>query len=1069
LSLLAETAGRPSTGLERSLLPNFARWFLGRLEKVDPDFIVPAETKGARLLDVVLDYLREEFGVVIDIPVIYRPALAYIDPEVLGRSRILVLDDARRTGTNYNLHLRRLAEFGATDVHAAICVCLDAGEGEEPLDSFLVTSEEALYQEYIREMTELVVARGLPPEVDHLVFELQTPGPLLLAWPRIEALLASYGDLGVDAPRSEAEELRPLTLHDPRLPGCADFPTEGCARNDGARKIRAFPDPDRNRTMLVPVSFPTLDLPPEAAEQMDPETVERFVSLWAGAREGIAGILLEKAHSRDPETLFRALATFSELDLTLALARVLAGAFPGEHLTIRVERRLLDRLFGAEVASLLSAEIAGQLAKALELPIAPSTPLRRPHLDLVLDGNVVSASIRIVDHLSGLYKRRRDALGGDPPERVGRSLAGLSTDLHLRRLLVSRCIDFGLALTTLVPYVDVERRPNGRLRVERRYRVSEQGDRGMKASADRQVDNERIAQEVLAYTALHLRKRVDRYEGALLPAEVGIAMMAIMRPLLGNLNIRVRTRAEPAGLQVEVRNGAGTRSLGTEDCLAYRIEEGDSGPAIEPTEDFLADNRNGSTMIDRRAVTLQVEGVLDALRPLFADDVDGGTLSDLLKGATLSSAGPLGLASVQLPLERALDRIEAALVKMVARTESAGPVSQTANLALMQAEENLALLATDWYALAAEKLADPTKIEARLLRSMGVPEDELGPVYLFPRALIAATSALRDLTDRLIEGTRRIDDDAEGVEALAAGVLAGAVSLAQALTSLREPVPPARLEGSAGGQVSAAARALLDTVSVTRAFAAAIAIEYRGPRRGEPIATPTEPDRFTTILFPDLAGSKKHSRGHTFDRDFAWKSKGLALFAQWGRAFGGLEARKREGDCLWHEFDQRGDPALLCASQIRVHAAALEALGDPALAWPAHMAIHFGRVKDDDGENTIGNTVDEMNALCKLGEVEEGHELVSVTQDVIESCSRELGEADIARRIESVQGDLPPRVIGLWTVRAATAVRLHAAHLESVSGEILDLLPERTDVTEERPRRENVGEAVVEDEAAETA
>jgi hypothetical protein len=1032
------------------MLPDFARWFLARIEAVRPDYLIPAETKGARLLDVVLDHLREELGVQLEIPVLYRPALAYLDPAKLASGRILVLDDARRTGTNYNLHVRRLLEFGAADVHAAICVCLDPDGDSDPEESFLLTEDAALYAECVQEMTELVAAPGLPPEVDHLVFELRTPGPLEIDWSRIEAALAPYGDLALDAPREDSGLLRPLTLHNPTLPGTTDFPIEGCVRNEGPRKLRAFPDPATGRTMVVPVAFPTLELPAEASEGLDLETAERFLRDWTG-EEGIGSLLLRVAARRDPETLFRALSVFAELDLILGLTRVFAGSLLEGPISVHVERRLIDRLFGSTVGSMVAEEIERSVEAALAEPIAPPEPLLRPEVGIFLDRTVVQACERIVEDLRGLYEKRRQALGHEPEERVGLSLAGISSALEMKRLLVSRCIDYGLALTSLVPYVDVDERDDGSFRVERRYRVSENGGRGVEESANREVDNLRVAQEVFAYTALHLRRRVDRYsDDEALPLDIATGVMAVMAPMLKGLNVRIAARAGTEGLSIGVRRGERWETLGDSACRAYIIvdlSEGTSAtprPAIEPTPRFLERDAARETMIDRRLVTWQVEGLIDTMRPLFESDIDDATLARLLSGATMSSAGPLGLSVVQGLIETALDQIESSLIRLTVTPEAEIGLAADSESALKAARSRLDLLLTDWFAPAARKFGHPTKIESDMRRWIGVPDEDLGPVYEIPRTLLTVADCLRRLVAGLIQASDRLETSGTDPGDLPARTFSAAHALGDALGSLGPSRSRPELKGSKREQITVAADALLVTLDILRSFVAATAIDYRGPRRGEPMPAPEEPDRFRTILFPDLAGSKRHSRTNTFASDYAWKSRGLGLFAQWGRAFGGIETRKREGDCLWHEFELPGDPAVLAAAVIRVHAAALEALGVPRLKWPVHIAVHFGRVKDDAGENTIGQTVDELNELCRLGESKAGKGRVTVTQEVIDACSPNLRESPLASPIEGVHDELSPQIRGLWSVHAADAVGLFTAHLEEVASGVLADLPEAT-------------------------
>ena len=46
------------TAFERTLLPGFAAWAIEQIARWEPDYIVPAETKGARVLDAALTYAR---------------------------------------------------------------------------------------------------------------------------------------------------------------------------------------------------------------------------------------------------------------------------------------------------------------------------------------------------------------------------------------------------------------------------------------------------------------------------------------------------------------------------------------------------------------------------------------------------------------------------------------------------------------------------------------------------------------------------------------------------------------------------------------------------------------------------------------------------------------------------------------------------------------------------------------------------------------------------------------------------------------------------------------------------
>jgi adenine/guanine phosphoribosyltransferase-like PRPP-binding protein len=110
------------TAFERRLLPALAGWFLERVRDSSPDYLIPVETKGARLLEAVLIYARDRLGSAIDVPVIYSTALPYLPPGALQNARVMIVDDAWRTGNNLQRHRRKIEEFGASAVDTVVCV-----------------------------------------------------------------------------------------------------------------------------------------------------------------------------------------------------------------------------------------------------------------------------------------------------------------------------------------------------------------------------------------------------------------------------------------------------------------------------------------------------------------------------------------------------------------------------------------------------------------------------------------------------------------------------------------------------------------------------------------------------------------------------------------------------------------------------------------------------------------------------------------------------------------------------------------------------------------------------------
>jgi hypothetical protein len=1023
---------RVTTAFERTLLPGFAEWFVKRVESYKPDYLIPAETKGARVLDVVLDYAREELGVPISVPVLYRSALPYVDRDELSGSKVLVLDDAKRTGKSFERHSRRLAEFGVAEIGAAICVSFDPStEVDESPDreAYVQVSDPDLYKDYVCQMTELVIASGLPPEVDHHVLDLELPDRLPSIWGRLEDLLAGYGHLSVDAREEQWGSMRPMTLHFPDLPGTTAFPETGAVRDDGPCKIRLFPDEARNRVVVVPVSFPTLDLPATAASTpLSVEEARAQAREWSQTEGSLAETLLDSAVRRDPETVFRALSAFAEIDLACGLARVIAGEFAGP-VAFRPQRDLIECLYGESASGGVADELERALAAALDEPV--ETPQAPPSVPMFVDREVVATTNRIAKDLRAEFDARTEKLGHEPPERVGRSLIGISSALEVKALLASRCIDFGLALTTIVPYVDVELR-DGLVRVSRRYRVSEQ-------ESDREVDNQLIAEEILAYTAVHLGKRTSRFAEAPLSLAVATRILAILRAPLASKNVRLEICSTAEGMNVEVWRGERRVPLQTATSRMFVV--GHEG--IEPTGYFRRRLANKDLLLDKRGLAIPLEGFLEALKPLLdSAELDDEELERILTAAAASGDHRLGLSHVRQLLYSVLDALEARLNVIVREHDhDAEGVAARVSSLTDGARRHLQCLERDWATRVNDIWPDPIRTEDALLASIAVPKRAVGPVYQVPAALVDAVGAAAVMVDRLDSlSAEHYDGEAPGD--LPELILSSAAQLRQALCSLKTPPSAPPLSGDARARISAAGESLLDTVGALRAFAAAIAGSYCGPRRGESLQEAVEDDRFHTVLYPDLAGSTEYARRHPFEHNYEWKNTGLGIFAQWGRAFGGMETRDRQGDCQWMEFEDRGDPAVICAAATCVHTAALRATELAYLSWRPHMGAHFGRIKDADIGNAVSLARDEMDELCRVGHDSSGKRM-NVTRKVLEACSEEVraagNESSLVEVVRAEGVELSGDAADLHSLEADGIVEEYARCLREVAATVAAL------------------------------
>jgi hypothetical protein len=224
---------------ERTLLPGFSAWFADLVEELQPDLIIPVETKGARLLEAALMYARGLLGRALDVPVLYTPALAFADPTELAKSRVLLLDDAARTGSTLDSHKEHLGRYGISEVDTAVCVI--GGQERLPGVHAYCRADEGDYREYLFQLAELVVARGLPPEIDHHVYTLTTRRPLVDVWAELIVSLSQFGELSLDGPLTSTAEIESMTPPFPRAARDAPIPVDEPRARSGRKEAPAVP------------------------------------------------------------------------------------------------------------------------------------------------------------------------------------------------------------------------------------------------------------------------------------------------------------------------------------------------------------------------------------------------------------------------------------------------------------------------------------------------------------------------------------------------------------------------------------------------------------------------------------------------------------------------------------------------------------------------------------------------------------------------------------------------------------------------------------------------------------
>ncbi len=990
--------GRGKTAFERNLLPGFARWILDEIERREPDYLIPVETKGARVLEAVLRFAREELGEPVSVPVVYASALAYIDPAKLATSRVMIVDDAVCTGGSLLRHRTRIERYGPTVIEAIACVG-DATEAHPGADCYRSVDPRS-YREHVWQLAELVVARGLPPEVDHHLFELRLPGRLDSSWWALKSVLRDHGTLTVDAPDIEGETLQPITLHFPEFPGIRP------PGPDAPHKLRLFPDPLNDCVYVVPVSFPPVDFPePDDAGDLPHESwryevplARRIMREAAGSPGSIGDALLDAAQVLDPDTIFAAVSTSVEFELVCGLKVLLERALPGASLRFQAKQYL--RFYGPEAAQDIIAAIDGGLASvppAAE-PQAPdpAAPDAFAAKTPFLDHEIAQKTRLIADHLRTMHEETKEREQVFPPRRVGLSMRGLG-DLVGAELLASRCVDYGLSMTTLVPFVHPEPIEGG-LRLERRYRVSEPREDDRRPYGDMTEVREALSAEMLASICFCISERSEVYRGRSLDPELLASLVGVLDGLVcAEHSIELRALPAPGWEQIVLCKD--DRALTLADHGGDMLSRTNGG--VRASDRFRKEWTANELRLDERNSTEDIEEHV-ALLIEFLDASDLETHRDLLRAWALCSDRRLGLTHVRSSLDSALGACVRSL-KQVKSEEEHSAAGVDWEEGTKAARKKLEVLGQDWATPVRELWCErPSKRQKRVLDSLGAPDPELG-VYEFPRRLVELIEALAPLADKVNGASARLwekEPEAED-EGVPAAIFEVCARVHAALCSLDKDYEPAVPPEDQREALIAAAEELLDVLELVRAFISAAAGLYRGFWDGH-LRPLGENQRTVTVLSVDIAGSSVHGSKHDAPDHRKWISGGLNLAAQWSRAFTGREGKAREGDEVWIEFPP-GDAAVLCGAAILQHAAALRSAGIEEISWRFHVGAHTGELEEDDGHNVVAHAMNKVTKLATECDKDAALDAVHLTLEAWRACSAELEEGGFDRREERIE------------------------------------------------------------------
>lgn len=576
-------------------------------------------------------------------------------------------------------------------------------------------------------------------------------------------------------------------------------------------------------------------------------------------------------------------------------------------------------------------------------------------------------------------------------------------------LLLSRCIDFGCAITGLVPYTDCENTSDGRILVLRKYRTAEtvnateEGDLEDYRSYQREV-----AAETVAAIANYVSRRSLRWKGRPIPPFVLDKIAAILLSAASGVSERLalgvvaREHGPEAAFFVTPLVGKpGYRLVRNVVSESYSIEH-DGG--IKPTETFLKRYVERSLRIARREELLTIESYLQALIPVL-DRVEN--VSELLTCWAVSANGKLGLDYVMADVDFAFEVLSEPLEVLAGRRLL---VQRKLILSCKKADhylgiarkEKLDQLTRDWWTSITEQWLDPIAIEKDLLRTLSAPREatllySVAAAYIHTVRFFVATVRMAELltmggTQRELFTNSEYDQDRGHVE-----IIGRLGSIGNRLRSLRDEVSHSVLPKTEEKDQNAELAGLYKrTLDILRRYAAAFAWNYSRLYDLRRLHLPEAVPRNRTILFADLVGSTPAALTLPHDENVRWKNNGLNLLAQWGQAFGAWEGDfpGRKGDDICLEFVDP-ESAILCAAIAQEHLAALRSTGLRENTYTFRMAIDSFWVSSGDGGNRISLAIDRAAKAARaarslFSEKTDGAGLIVVTPEVVHECCERL-------------------------------------------------------------------------------
>jgi hypothetical protein len=1034
-----------TTSFERNLLPPFAEWIAELIGAEQPKLLMPVETKGARLLDAALCWLERNERPP-RLPVRLRRALDYTDPAELAGATILVVDDTTRTGRTLNRYRKRIQDC-TPEATALLVACFgvlaEDGSPRSRVRDEIRCFRECLpsqYRENVWQLAEFLASFGLPPEVDHHVLRLPTTIPLARQWELVIDRLRPFGVVDDYGVVSADGLLYGATLHWPSFAPRQLLAASGPIRREGVVKVRLFGDVSRDELIVIPLAFLEIDVARlKRRPVVTRDEARSLIASWRGAASTVGDVLLENAlpNARFSEVLFDASSLTIEVELVRGFVGALDDLVEGSQLSF--DEAHFHRLYGP-VAPMLMKGIANAIAEPREEDAVTTGSASDAMNATEPAKSVKQATDCLVRVLKRGYKNRNVGRAESDWRPYRLSFSELlrleecpaSTDATT----LSRCLDLGLAIGSLVPATTAE--PKGdKMVLRRRYRTSEQADVDDDGNVvDLQAYKEEVAGEAIAATALILSRRTHRWRDTALAPFAMNKILAILRaamPEMAQTAIAVAPGEHGPEAFVEVSRVAApdvhVRLMNT--TSAHFRVTGET--RIEPTPGFLERYKAGDLIIRRRRLLPQLEAYLTSLAPAL-DAV--GDVSALLVPWAMSTSGRLGLDFAMHDVDAALGELDRPVEILrgglpLDRARLEATLTRARRLLGVARSGKLAPLRTDWSAQIRDFWEQPLTIEQDLLSTLHAK----GPIEpLIFDVAAAFCSALEHYCDALASldafaardpQVALFGEEQIGPEDVALTLVRLVRRLRTVLRTMRRPTDSAPSAARSRSSASLAAELHAFNIILRRYLAA---FAWRQDRLG--VAPPHDRERQSVILYVDFANSTVRAAEDDRQTYQAWIADGLNLVSQWAKAFGAREMPDpgRRGDDISLEFTDP-DGAVLCASMFQEHFSALRSTGTRRLFYECRCAVDQDWVVDAEGGNRISPGI---NIAAKLAKSSEPN-LISLTPEAARECSPTLQDFLEPGRDVALVGE---RERGRFTVKLADRHRVLSAYADRLRMEV---------------------------------